>query len=45
MWAISNLFYLYALLMYPAYYRNLGLIELPIPFVDNMLTLRDSISK
>lgn len=38
MWVISNLFYLYALLMYPAYYRDLGLIELPIPFVDSMLS-------
>ena len=36
MWVVSNLFYLYALLMYPTYYRDLGLIELPIPFIGDI---------
>ena len=38
MWVISNLFYLYALLMYPAYYRDLELIDFPIPFVGGMFS-------
>ena len=34
MWVVSNLFDLYALQMYPAFYRDLGLIDVSIPFKD-----------
>lgn len=36
MWVVSNLFYLYALQMYPAFYRDLGLIDVSIPFKDGI---------
>ena len=38
LWVVSNLFHLYALLKYPAYYRDLSMIELPVPFLGGLFT-------